>query len=79
MSSPGRVRVTEIPRDICEQESEIELMFGHLIRFGNGASLGSLEDCSNVALKQEATVWILIVVLVFICMIGCYLFWLKAS
>jgi hypothetical protein len=79
MSSLGRVRITEMPRGICENELEIELMFRHLVRFGNSASLRSLEVCSDVALEQEVTVWILIVVLVFICIFGSYLFWLKAS
>ena len=73
MSSSGRVRVTEIPRDIREQEHEIELM----VRFGNSASLPTLHGSSDVALEQEATVWVLIVLLVLICMGGSYLFWLK--
>jgi hypothetical protein len=79
MSSSGRVRITEIPRDICEQELEIDLMFRHLVRFGNSASLRSLQGCSDLALEQEVTVWILIGVLAFICIFGLYLFWLKAS
>jgi hypothetical protein len=79
MSSSGRVPVTGIPRDICEQELEIELTFRHLIRFGDSASLRSLQVCSEVAVEQEVTVWILIVALVFICVVGSYLFMLKAS
>jgi hypothetical protein len=79
MSSFGRVQVTEMPQDIREQELEIELMCRHLVRFGNSGSSHSLQGCSDIALKQEATVWILILVLVFICIFGCYLFWLKAS
>jgi hypothetical protein len=78
MSSSGRVRVTEIPRDICEQELEIELMFRHLVRFGDSASLHTLRGPSDGALEQKATVWILIVVLVLLCIGGSYLFWLKA-
>jgi len=44
-------------------------------RFGDNGSLRG----SQGALKQEATRWILIAVLGFICVIGVYLLWLKAS
>jgi hypothetical protein len=79
MSSSRRLPLTEIPRDICEQELEIESMFRILVRFGDSGSLCRPQGWPNDALKQEATAWILIVVLGSICVIGFYLFWLKTS
>jgi hypothetical protein len=79
MSPSRRLPVTEIPRDICDQEPEIESMFRSLIRFGDSASLRHAQGWSNDALKQEVTAWILIVVLGFLCLVGFYIFWLKAG
>jgi hypothetical protein len=79
MSPSRRLPVTEIPRDICDQEPEIESMFRSLIRFGDSASLRHAQGWSNDALKQEVTAWILIVVLGFLCLVGFYMFWLKAG
>jgi hypothetical protein len=75
MSSSRRLPVIEIPRDICEQELEIESMFRSLVRFGDSGGLGRRpQGWNDAALKQEATAWMLIVVLGSICVIGLYLF-----
>src|SRR6201999_1378656 len=79
MSSSGRAQAIELPPDIRRQELEIELMFRRLVQSANNTSLYSAHGCSNIALDQEVTVWVLLVVLVFICVVGTILFWLKAS
>ena len=79
MSVSSRLPLTEIPRDICKQELEIEAIVRSLVQFGDSGSPRRSQGRSNDALKHEATVWILMAVLGFICVIGFYLFWLKIS
>jgi hypothetical protein len=79
MSSSRRSPVTEIPRDIREQEGEIESMFRNLVRSGDCAGLHRSEDWPDDTRKQEVTAWILMAVLAFISIIGFYLLWLRSA
>jgi hypothetical protein len=79
MSSSRRSPVTEIPRDIREQEGEIESMFRNLARSGDCAGLHRSEDWPDDTRKQEVTAWILMAVLAFISIIGFYLLWLRSA
>jgi hypothetical protein len=73
MSSSRCSPFDEIPRNICEQEDEIESMFRDLVRFGDSANLDDSQDWQDVARKHAVVAWILIPVLAFISMIGFYL------
>jgi hypothetical protein len=72
MSSSRRSPVTEIPRDIREQEGEIESMFRNLVRSGDCAGLHRSEDWPD-------DTRILMAVLAFISIIGFYLLWLRSA
>jgi hypothetical protein len=79
MSSPRRSPVTQIPRDICKQEGEIEAMVRNLVRSSDSAWLQRSHDRPDGTRKQKVAAWILVAVYGFISIIGFYLLWLKGS
>lgn len=70
---------TEIPREVCKQEQEIESIFRNLIRYGDTASLHYSKDWPDRAGRQEVAAWIFIAVLKLISIIAFYLLWLKVG
>jgi hypothetical protein len=79
ISSSSCWAITEIPREVCEQEHEIESLFRNLVRRGNTAGLHYSEDWPDRAARQEVATWIFIAVLILISIIALYLLWLKAG
>jgi drug/metabolite transporter (DMT)-like permease len=78
MNSLRRSSVTEIPRDLLEQEPEIEQIFLYLLRRGSSAAFPRLQSQPNGERKEEVGAWILIAVLGIISTIAFYLLWAKA-
>jgi hypothetical protein len=78
MNSSRRLSVTEIPRDLLEQEAEIEQIFRTLLRCGRSAALPRLRCQPNDERKEEVGAWILIAALGIINVIAFYLLWAKA-
>jgi len=64
-----RSHVARIPREIYEQEEEIEWMFHNLARFGR----------TDEIRKDEFVIWILVTVLGFLSSGALYLLWLKTN
>jgi hypothetical protein len=79
MGSSRHSLVTEICRDIRNQEAESEVMFQNLARFGDSACLHDLQDRTDRAQKQKIAAWIFVAVLALISIVGFYLLWLKPS
>jgi hypothetical protein len=69
MRSSTRSQVARIPREIYEQEGEIESMFHNLVRFGR------IDYIRN----NEFVIWILATVLGFLSGGALYLLWLKTN
>jgi hypothetical protein len=78
MNSSRRLSVTEIPRDLLEQEAEIEQIFRNLLRCGSSAAFLRLQCRPNDERKEEVGAWILIAALGIISIIAFYLLWAKA-
>jgi hypothetical protein len=66
--------VMEIPREICQQEREIESMLRNLIRFGDIEGV-HLSEARATAAREQAAAWIFIAVLGFTIIIGFCLLW----
>ena len=64
-----RSQVARMPREIYEQEGEIEWMFHNLVRFGR----------INYIRNNEFAIWILVTVLGFLSGGALYLLWLKTN
>jgi len=64
-----RSQVAQIPREIYEQEREIEWMFHNLVRFGRA------HDIRN----NGFVIWILVTVLGFLSISALYFLWLKTN
>ena len=81
MSNSGRSSVNEIPRDIREQEAEIESLFRNLIRFSEGSCLHHGKFLPDDNPSQDAVVlaWILIAILGAFSVIAFFILWLKVS
>jgi hypothetical protein len=54
MSQSRRPSVNEIPRDIREQEAEIESIFRNLIQLGDGSCLDQTQHLPNHKPTEEA-------------------------
>ena len=78
MNSSRRLSVIEIPRDLLEQEAEIEQIFRTLLGCGRSAALLRLQCQPNNERKEEVGAWILIAALGIISLIAFYLLWAKA-
>jgi hypothetical protein len=78
MTSPRRPLLTEIPRDIYRQEIEIELIYRNLVWSSDEATSLESQVWFKDPRRQEATAWVLIVLLGFVCLVGLYLLWTKA-
>ena len=70
---------TQIPREIREQESEIESILRNLVRSAERTCSRRVDDHRDHMCQQEVAAWIGISVLAFLSIIGCYLFWLKTD
>lgn len=79
MRKSRRSSVNEIPRDIREQEAEIESIFRNLIRFSEGSCLHHRQFLPNDKLSQNvlALEWILIAMLGAFSVIAFVILWLK--
>ena len=77
MSSSGRSSAIEMPREIYEQEGEIESMFQNRVRFHDSAGLHASQQRPDNARKQEIAAWIAIAVLGFGSIISFYLLWFR--
>ena len=76
MNSAKRSPRTEIPREIRDQEPEIELMFRNLIRFSRSSDgLQYSEDHAADRAKREIVGWSLITLLALISIMDFYLLW----
>jgi hypothetical protein len=78
MNSSRRLSVTEIPRDLLEQEAEIEQIFRNLLRCGSSAAFFRLQRQPYGEQKEEVGAWILVAALGIISIIAFYLLWIKA-
>jgi hypothetical protein len=78
MNSSRQSSVTEIPRDLLEQEAEIEQIFRNLLRRGSSAAVLCLQCQPNDERKEEFGAWIVIAALGIISIIALYLLWAKA-
>jgi len=76
MNAAKRSPRIEIPREICDQEPEIELMFRNLIRFSHSSGgLQYSEDRAADRSKREIVGWSLITLLALISIMDFYLLW----
>jgi hypothetical protein len=78
MNSSRRLSVADIPRDILDQEAEIEQIFRNLLGRGNSAAFLYARCQPNDERKEEFGTWILIAALGIISIIAFYLLWAKA-
>lgn len=78
MNSSRRLSVADIPRDILDQEAEIEQIFRNLLVRGSSAAFLCLRCQANDERKEEFGTWILIATLGIISIIAFYLLWAKA-
>jgi hypothetical protein len=69
--------MTEIPRDLLEQEAEIEQIFRNLLRRGNSAGFLRLQYQPADGRTEEVGTWIMIAALGVISIIAFYLLWIK--
>lgn len=77
MNSSRRSSMTEIPRDLLEQEAEIEQIFRNLLRRGNSAGFLRLQYQPTDGRTEEVGTWIMIAALGVISIIAFYLLWIK--
>jgi hypothetical protein len=77
MNSWRRPSITEIPRDLLEQEAEIEQICRNLLRRGNSAAFLRLQYQPNDERNEEFGTWIMIAALGIISIIAFYLLWTK--
>jgi hypothetical protein len=78
MNSSRRLSITELPRDLLEQEAEIEQIFRNLLSCGSSAAFLRLQCQPNDERKEEVGAWVLIAALGIISIIAFYLLWAKA-
>jgi hypothetical protein len=79
MSKSRRSSVNEIPRDIREQEADIESIFRNLIRFSEGSCLNHRQFLPNNKPRQDTLgiEWTLIAMLGVFNVIAFFILWLK--
>ena len=76
MNPAKRSSRIEIPREVCDQEPEIELMFRNLIRLSHSSGgLQYSEDRAADRSKREIVGWSLITLLALISIMDFYLLW----
>ncbi|HEY4048692.1 MAG TPA: hypothetical protein VGM27_17645 [Acidobacteriaceae bacterium] len=79
MNSSKRSPILDIPREVREQEGEIEAIFRDLMRFDDGTASSYLQDRPDDKSKQEVAAWIVVAVLGVANAISFYLLWLKTN
>jgi hypothetical protein len=70
---------TKIPKEICDQEAEIESMFLNLVLFDDKAGLHHKQRLAEDRPDKEVDAWILISLLCLASIFAFCLLWLKAS